>query len=271
MVLRWFDQPDTREELRITDMDIIMTQQSPLLGDSYILKAHLYNPGGTGTSSVVRFLDGDNVVGSDNIYVAENGRSTAEVVWTPLFAGNRTLSVHADPGESIAEVFETNNVATLETPVYFFYDDMENGAALWNHSDVLLNIFAHELQLQGKLRIDEQDVFDAVEGVHRRCRGGYAAVLMIPGFGICGFRDPFGIRPVVYGKRELAVIITGSGFTPGSTVLYNGRRHAADVNPAGTEIRVTLDTSGLAMGKYAVKVANAAGQEVPIKRKLVVY
>jgi amidophosphoribosyltransferase len=69
-------------------------------------------------------------------------------------------------------------------------------------SEVLLNIFAHELQIQGKLRIDEQDIFDAVEGVHRRCRGGYAAVLMIPGFGICGFRDPHGIRPIVYGKRK---------------------------------------------------------------------
>ena len=69
-------------------------------------------------------------------------------------------------------------------------------------TEILLNIFAHELQLQGKLRIDEQDIFRAVEGVHQRCRGGYAAVLMIPGFGICGFRDPNGIRPVVYGKRE---------------------------------------------------------------------
>jgi len=69
-------------------------------------------------------------------------------------------------------------------------------------SEVLLNIFAHELQIQGKLRIDEQDIFDAVAGVHRRCRGGYAAVLMIPGFGICGFRDPHGIRPIVYGKRK---------------------------------------------------------------------
>ncbi len=69
-------------------------------------------------------------------------------------------------------------------------------------SEILLNVFAHELQIQGKLRIDEQDIFRAVAGVHRRCRGGYAAVIMIPGFGICGFRDPFGIRPVVYGKRD---------------------------------------------------------------------
>ena len=69
-------------------------------------------------------------------------------------------------------------------------------------SEILLNIFAHELQIQGKLRIDEQDVFRAVAGVHRRCRGGYAAVAMIPGFGIFGFRDPHGIRPLVYGRRE---------------------------------------------------------------------
>jgi len=69
-------------------------------------------------------------------------------------------------------------------------------------SEILLNVFAHELQIQGKLRIDEQDIFRAVAGVHRRCRGGYAAVAMIPGFGICGFRDPNGVRPIVYGRRE---------------------------------------------------------------------
>jgi amidophosphoribosyltransferase len=69
-------------------------------------------------------------------------------------------------------------------------------------SEILLNVFAHELQLQGKLRIDEQDIFRAVSGVHRRCRGGYAAVAMIPGAGVFGFRDPHGIRPLVYGRRE---------------------------------------------------------------------
>jgi amidophosphoribosyltransferase len=69
-------------------------------------------------------------------------------------------------------------------------------------SEILLNIFAHELQSQGKLRIDQYDIFRAVAGVHRRCRGGYAAVAMIPGFGIFGFRDPNGIRPIVYGQRE---------------------------------------------------------------------
>jgi amidophosphoribosyltransferase len=69
-------------------------------------------------------------------------------------------------------------------------------------SEVLLNVFAHELQKSGKMRIDESDIFDAVAGVHRRCRGGYAAVAMITGYGVLGFRDPNGIRPIVFGRRE---------------------------------------------------------------------
>ena len=69
-------------------------------------------------------------------------------------------------------------------------------------SEVLLNVFAHELQQLRKLRLNVEDVFQAVSAVHKRCRGAYAVVIMIAGFGILGFRDPHGIRPVVFGKRE---------------------------------------------------------------------
>lgn len=69
-------------------------------------------------------------------------------------------------------------------------------------SEVLLNVFAHELQTLGKLHLTVDDVFQAVSGVHRRCRGAYAVVLMIAGFGILGFRDPHGIRPIVFGTRQ---------------------------------------------------------------------
>jgi len=69
-------------------------------------------------------------------------------------------------------------------------------------SEVLLNVFAHELQKHARLKMDVNDVFRAVAGVHRRCRGAYAAVAMITGYGVVAFRDPCGIRPVVYGKRE---------------------------------------------------------------------
>jgi amidophosphoribosyltransferase len=69
-------------------------------------------------------------------------------------------------------------------------------------SEVLLNVFAHELQIQRAHSPDAENVFEAVEGVHRRCRGAYAAVAMIIGCGIVAFRDRFGIRPLVFGKRE---------------------------------------------------------------------
>jgi amidophosphoribosyltransferase len=69
-------------------------------------------------------------------------------------------------------------------------------------SEVLLNVFAHELQSLGKLHLSVDDVFQAVAGVHRRCRGAYAVAIMIAGFGILGFRDPHGIRPVVFGERK---------------------------------------------------------------------
>ena len=68
-------------------------------------------------------------------------------------------------------------------------------------SEVLLNVFAHELMQRGALRLSPDDVFAAVSGVHQRCRGAYACVAMITGFGVVGFRDPFGIRPAVYGRR----------------------------------------------------------------------
>jgi amidophosphoribosyltransferase len=70
-------------------------------------------------------------------------------------------------------------------------------------SEILLNVFAHELVAEtSRLSFDENDVFRAVAGVHRRCRGGYAAVAMIPGYGVIAFRDPNGIRPLVFGVRN---------------------------------------------------------------------
>ena len=69
-------------------------------------------------------------------------------------------------------------------------------------SEVLLNVFAHELQVQGKLVPTHTEIFNAVKEVHKRCRGGYAVIAMITGYGILAFRDPHGIRPVCYGKRE---------------------------------------------------------------------
>ncbi|HET8729933.1 MAG TPA: amidophosphoribosyltransferase [Moraxellaceae bacterium] len=105
-------------------------------------------------------------------------------------------------------------------------------------SEVLLNVFAHELQAQNKFNPSEDDVFAAVAGVHRRCRGAYAVVAMITGYGIVGFRDPHGIRPIVFGERDTdtgkefivaseSVAVTSLGFrvvrdlAPGEAIFIN--------------------------------------------------
>jgi amidophosphoribosyltransferase len=69
-------------------------------------------------------------------------------------------------------------------------------------SEVLLNVLAHELQTRVNGKPTPENIFDAVEAVHKRCSGGYAIVALIIGFGIVAFRDPNGIRPLVLGERE---------------------------------------------------------------------
>ncbi len=70
-------------------------------------------------------------------------------------------------------------------------------------SEVLLNVFAHELQSKSKgVRLDPTTIFSAVSGVHQRCRGAYAVVAVIAGYGLVAFRDPYGIRPLVIGSNE---------------------------------------------------------------------
>ncbi len=107
-------------------------------------------------------------------------------------------------------------------------------------SEILLNVFAHELQARDKLRIDENDIFTAVKAVHQRCRGAYAVVAMIIGFGIVAFRDPNGIRPLVFGQR------TGNGKTDymiaSESVAINsaGFEFIRDVEP-GEAVFVSMD------------------------------
>src|SRR5262249_45734271 len=69
--------------------------------------------------------------------------------------------------------------------------------------EVLLNVLAHELQEAAtNYKLDPATIFAAVSGVHRRCRGAYAVVAMIAGYGMLAFRDPYGIRPLIFGRME---------------------------------------------------------------------
>lgn len=69
-------------------------------------------------------------------------------------------------------------------------------------SEVLLNVLAYGLQKNDKVKIEPKDIFQAVSELHERVVGAYAVVAMISGYGVLAFRDPNGIRPLIYGVRK---------------------------------------------------------------------
>ena len=111
--------------------------------------------------------------------------------------------VNSPYGISLAHNGNLTNAETLKLDL--FREDRRH-INTTSDSEVLLNVFAHELEASENLRVEPDDVFAAIARVHQRCRGGYAAVAMVIGLGIVAFRDPHGIRPLVIGKRS-----TGQG------------------------------------------------------------
>lgn len=69
-------------------------------------------------------------------------------------------------------------------------------------SEILLNVFAHELMAQESLSPKPENIFTAVRRLHKRCQGAYAVTALIANCGLVAFRDPHGIRPLIYGIKE---------------------------------------------------------------------
>ncbi|MBI81402.1 MAG: amidophosphoribosyltransferase [Gammaproteobacteria bacterium] len=99
-------------------------------------------------------------------------------------------------------------------------------------SEVLLNVFANELQKQGTSSPTEKEIFQAVRATHKKVRGAYSVIFMINGVGIVGFRDPFGIRPLIFGSRENDLLGPDYMIASESTVLDTlGFKVINDIQP----------------------------------------
>lgn len=105
-------------------------------------------------------------------------------------------------------------------------------------SEVLLNVFAHELERATRgVPLQPEDVFAAVRAVHQRIRGSYAVIALIAGHGLVAFRDPHGIRPLAMGRSQDGTVMVGS-----ESVALDGTGHVFERNiAAGEAIFVTLD------------------------------
>ena len=108
--------------------------------------------------------------------------------------------VNSPYGLCLAHNGNLTNAASLAQDL--FAQDLRH---LNTHSDseVLLNVLAHELQLLHATKLTPTVLFKAIANVHKRCHGAYAVLAIIADYGLVAFRDPFGIRPLIYGKRQI--------------------------------------------------------------------
>ena len=96
------------------------------------------------------------------------------------------------------------NLVNTDTLRRELFEDDRRHINTDSDSEVLLNVLAHELQIQERHALTPDHLFKAVAGVHGRARGGYAVIALVLGYGILAFRDPNGIRPLVLGERDTA-------------------------------------------------------------------
>ncbi|OUS12116.1 amidophosphoribosyltransferase [Gammaproteobacteria bacterium 53_120_T64] len=181
----------------------------------------------------------------------------------PMGVGHVRYPTAGSSGPSLAQPFYVNSpygicmahngnlTNSSELSEHVFKSDLRH-VNTDSDSEILLNVFAHELQLQGKLKPEPADVFTAVERVHRRCRGAYAVVGMIANYGLFAFRDPHGIRPLVFGKRR-----TESGYeymVASESVALDvlGFELERDVAPGEA---IFIDTAGKFYAQQCVKNA----------------
>jgi amidophosphoribosyltransferase len=109
-------------------------------------------------------------------------------------------------------------------------------------TELLVNVLAHELQEQVTgPDLDPEQIFAAVARVHERVEGSYASIALIAGYGLLAFRDPFGIRPLVLGKRARGFVGDDWIVASESLVLESGGYEIVrDVAP-GEAIFIALD------------------------------
>ena len=106
-------------------------------------------------------------------------------------------------------------------------------------SEVLLNVFAHELDRATRgAQLHPEEVFAAVRAVHGRIKGSYAVVSMIAGHGLLAFRDPHGIRPLCIGRSADGAVMVAS-----ESVALEGSGFVFERNVAPGEA-VFVDTKG---------------------------
>ena len=218
-------------------------------------------------------------------------------------AGHADNSAEAQPfyvnsPYGIVLVHNGNLVNTESLSKELFKEDLRH-LNTTSDSEVLLNIFAHALQKRGHTKLTRDDIFSAVDELHNRVQGAYAVIIMILGYGILAFRDPYGIRPLIYGSKSTTQHMFSSesvaldclnysrkmrDVEPGESMFidFNGKVHTHRykeaksktpcifeyvylARPDSTMDKINVYNSRLSMGKYLAKKIKNTLTETELK------
>lgn len=171
-------------------------------------------------------------IGLGHVRYATKGTASSEEEAQPFY-------VNAPYG--IVLVHNGNLTNTRELTQDLFRNDRRH-LNTSSDTELLVNVLANELQhsISG-FELDPGQVFHAVERVHERVEGSYAAIALIAGYGLLAFRDPFGIRPLILGTRKADDGMYEWTVASESLVLENGGFEVVrDVEP-GEAVFITLD------------------------------
>ena len=179
-------------------------------------------------------------------------------------------------------VHNGNLVNTNQLRKKLFQDDLRH-INTNSDSEVLLNIFAHALHKQQTKDLTKDDIFKAVDEVHSRVEGAYSVIIMISGYGMVAFRDPNGIRPLIFGSKDNSKYMFSSesvaldclgykvekDLDPGETIFIDNNRNVYSNNyrsnashtpcifeyvylarPDSTIDQINVYNSRLKMGKF---------------------
>jgi amidophosphoribosyltransferase len=171
-------------------------------------------------------------MGLGHVRYATKGNATNEEEAQPFY-------VNAPYG--IVLVHNGNLTNTRELTQELFHVDRRH-LNTSSDTELLVNVLAHELQEQvSGLDLDPDQIFAAVERVHERVEGSYATIAMIAGYGLLAFRDPFGIRPLVLGRRSRGFLETEWVVASESLVLESGGYDfVRDIEP-GEAVFIAVD------------------------------
>ena len=140
----------------------------------------------------MRALKGN--IGIGHVRYATSGAADREDEVQPFY-------VNAPYGITLVHNGNLTNTRQLEKELFSVDRRHTNSSS---DTEMLLNVLATEIQagVHGT-SLSPEDIFKAVSSLHSRVEGSYAALALISGFGLLAFRDPYGIRPLILGRKVL--------------------------------------------------------------------